>query len=86
MIDLVLLDVLRRRAFLVKVIQEQKLEAGLPVRDDAQEERVFGRIADARLGSRSGYDDETISRVFEALFVGSEGIAADTRTDDPEGR
>jgi chorismate mutase len=72
-VDLILLDVLARRAWLVRQIQKVKRAGGRPGRDSNQEEVVFSRLVMYREAG-SSYPDEVVRKVFADLMAASEQL------------
>ena len=71
-VDMILLDVITRRAQLVSQAHELKERHGLPVRDPAREAVILGRVC----AGRQGYDAKTVAAVFQALFDGCERLGS----------
>lgn len=71
-VDLIMLDVLRRRAFIVKEILRLKQQAGIPVRVAEQEQVVIRRVLSA---SDGGYPPDVVEAIYRAMFDSVDRLA-----------
>lgn len=69
-VDLILADVLRRRAFLVSEIVRVKRKNSIAVRDPDQESVVVRRMLEVD----AGYPPEVVQEVFRILMEASEKL------------
>lgn len=69
-VDLILADVLRRRAFLVSEIVRLKRENSIAVRDPDQESVVVRRMLEVD----AGYPPEVVQEVYRILMEASEKL------------
>jgi len=74
-LDIVLRDILSRRAWVVREIQREKRRLGLPVRDPSREAEVFHSMSLGLRGDKFTYPEEVVRKVFADLMAASEDIA-----------
>lgn len=84
--DRTIATALARRSAAVAAIRAERLERGDLLRDPVREQAIIKTITAITRAAHGQYDDETIRRVYEAIFDGCERLVEAAVPDPVDGR